>query len=143
MEVRKPGYYFLDRGSNQGFQFANPDHTYYYIPDASKPAVFRLRKKLPGVPVASRELETSVDPDNPLVKVNLVRGYFKPDGTLTITVNKPREEISNQVKVPWSMTMTMAEGGLVETKDLYPVLAPAEGYAPNVTIDMTNTNAPS
>ncbi len=39
---------------------------------------------------------------------------------------------------PWTVTLTMSEGGLIETNDQFPFFAPASGYSGTVTMDMTN-----
>ena len=138
VRVQKDGYYTVDGGAGPvAFEYANPSSPNYNEPDASSPVIFHLRRKGPGAKLFSKALNVPLTTNHPQDRVNLMQGFIKPDGSLTLAADKSKF-LPGAQPFPWSVTLTMSEGGLVETNDQFPFQAPESGYAPTVTIDMTN-----
>ncbi len=133
VRVDKEGYYTVDGGAGDvSFEYANPSLAWWHEPDSNNPVVFHLRKKGEGAKLFSKSF--SVHSQD---RVNLIQGFIKPDGVLTITSDTSKY-VNGAEAFPWTVTLSMAQGGLVETDDQFPFLAPESGYTSTVTMDMTN-----
>jgi len=136
--VQKNGYYSVDRGgSSVPFEYANPSSPYWYEPDSNSPVIFHLRKKGEGAKLFSKSLTILLNPHHPQDRVNLIQGSVKPDGILTITLDASNYGITS-VPFPWTAALDMAEGGLIETTDQFPFMAPETGYTSTATMAMSN-----
>ncbi len=134
--VKKEGYYSVDRGGAEvSFEYANPSLSWWYEPDPNNPVIFHLRKKGEGAKLFTKNLMVPFHGNQ--AHINLMQGFIKPDGVLTITSDTSKYVTSAEA-FPWTVTLSMAEGGLIETGDQFPFLAPASGYTSTVTMDMTN-----
>lgn len=135
VHIEKEGYYTDNGGhGDPSFEYANPSSPYWYEPDASNPVIFHLRRKGEGAKLFSKSLNI-----HSLDRVNLMQGFIKPDGVLTIATDFSKFLPGNQ-PFPWTASLSMAEGGLVETDDQFPFLAPTNGYTSTINFDMTNTD---
>ena len=140
VRVEKDGYYTVDGGAGAlAFEYANPSSPNYTESDPNSPVIFHLRSKGAGAKLFSKTLNVPLTTNHPQDRVNLMQGFIKPDGTLTLTSDKSKF-LPGAQPFPWSVTLAMSEGGLVETKDQFPFQAPVSGYASTATIDMTDTN---
>jgi len=138
VHVEKDGYYSVDRGGSAlPFEFAAPFSHDWYEADLNNPVIFHLRRKGEGANLFSKTLTIPVSRNHPQAQVNLMRGLVKPDGTLAIT-SDTSQFLPGAQAFPWTVELSMAEGGLLETDDQFPFLAPTSGYTSTVTIDMTN-----
>jgi hypothetical protein len=136
--VKKDGYYSVDRGgADLFFEFADPSNSEWYEPDPNNPVIFHLRKKGEGTKLVMKALVIPLNQNHPQSRIDLKSGFIRPDGVLTITLDKSKYLPGNQA-FPWTVTLSMAEGGLAETNDQFPFLAPDTGYTNTVTMDMTN-----
>ena len=66
---------------------------------------------------------------------NLLTGRRK--GDLQVALTRNPVNIDRSKPFDWTLTVGIANGGLIEITDLYPNEAPAEGYQPSVTITMS------
>ncbi|MCE0483604.1 MAG: carboxypeptidase-like regulatory domain-containing protein [Methylacidiphilales bacterium] len=140
VRVEKEGYYTVDGGAGSlAFEYANPSSPNYNEPDPNNPVIFHLRSKGAGAKLFSKTLNVPLTTNHPQDRVNLMQGFIKPDGVLTITTDKSKFLPGNQ-PFPWTMSLSMSEGGLVETDDQFPFMAPASGYTSTINLDMTNTD---
>lgn len=138
--VSKEGYYPVDNGNGRlFFEYANPSEPTYYEPDATNPVVFHLRRKGEGAKLFSKSFDVPLNQNHPQDRINLMQGFIKPDGVLTITSDTSKH-VNGAEAFPWTVTLSMGEGGLVETNDQFPFMAPTSGYTSTVTMDMTNTD---
>jgi len=133
--VTKDGYYPVENGNGRlFFEYAEPASPNYNEPDSNNPVIFHLRRKGEGAKLFSKSLNLHSQD-----RVNLMQGLIKPDGVLTIATDYSKFLPGNQ-PFPWTASLSMAEGGLVETNDQFPFLAPTGGYTSTINIDMTNTD---
>ena len=140
VRVEKEGYYTADGGNGAvAFEYANPSSPEWYEPDPKNPVIFHLRRKGEGAKLFSKSFTVPLNANHPQDRVNLMQGFIKPDGVLTITSDTSKY-VNGAEAFPWTVTLSMAEGGLVETDDQFPFLAPTSGYTSTVTMDMTNTD---
>ena len=142
VHVEKAGYYTVSdgHGGNFFFEYANPAEPDYHQPDEHHPVTFYLRRKGLSAMVQSKTLRTSLRLGQPQVRVNFLSGFFHPDGQLVLDLDKP-DYRTVRGRFPWSVTLSIAQGGLIETDEQFPFLAPAYGYAPSVRIDMSDPAA--
>jgi hypothetical protein len=138
VHVEKEGYYTDNGGQGDpAFEYANPSDAYWYEPDANNPVIFHLRKKGDGAILVSKSFNVHVDANHPQTRVSLMQGSIKPDGVLMIASDTSKYVTSAEA-FPWTVTLSMAEGGLIETNEQFPFMAPTSGYNPTMTMDMTN-----
>ena len=138
--VGKEGYYPVEHGNGTVyFEYADPSSPEWYEPDPNNPVIFHLRRKGEGAKLFSKTLNVPLTTNHPQDRVNLMQGFIKPNGPLTIASDKSKF-LPGAQPFPWTVTLTMSEGGLIESKDQFPFQAPDGGYAPTATIDMTNTD---
>jgi len=143
VRVSKEGYYTADGGAGAlAFEFANPAENDYYEPDSAHPVIFHLHKMGPGAALVSRRIDVTLDADHPSNKVNLMTGRIGTNGSLTVEADKP-DYRKARGRFPWSITLSMSEGGLVETNAQFPFQAPESGYSAQVVMDLTNPDSPS
>ncbi len=138
VRVEKDGYYPVEHGNGiLSFEFAQPAAANYYEPDSDNPVIFHLRKKGEGAKLFSKSLNVSLNNNHPQDRVNLMQGFIKSDGNLIIVADTSKF-LPGAQPFPWTVTLNMTEGGLVETDSQFPFLAPTSGYISTVTMDMTN-----
>ena len=138
VRVEKQGYYTDEGGRLElNFEYADPSSPNWYEPDAGHPVIFHLRKKGVGAILFHKILSFSLSNTHQSERLNLMQGHLRPDGVLTITLDKSKFLPGNQ-PFPWAASLSMTQGGLLETNEQYPFLAPATGYKPSDKIEMTN-----
>lgn len=138
VRVEKEGYYIAEGGRGElNFEYAEPSSRDWYVPDANHPSVFHLRKKGAGANLFHKTLTFGLSNSHQSERINLIQGFLKPDGVLTITLDISKFLPGNQ-PYPWTGSLSMSEGGLVETQEQFPFLAPSTGYKPSDRIEMTN-----
>lgn len=142
VHVEKAGYYTVERGGAAvPFEYADPSASDYYKPKASKPVIFHLRKKGAGAKLINKAVDLSL-PANKTARLDLIVGHITPDGSLQIQPNKPDRQ-AMRGRYAWSVTLSMTDGGLIETNDQFPFLAPENGYVSTMVMDMTDTSGPT
>lgn len=134
VRVEKEGYYTVEGGNGAlAFEYADPGSQVYYEPDPKNPVVFHLHKKGVGTKLFSKTLNIPLHNHLLDARVNLMQGFIRPDGVLSITFDASKFSHDPQ-PFPWTASLKMAEGGLVETDEQYPFNAPAGGYKSEVVM---------
>jgi hypothetical protein len=138
VRVEKDGYYTVDGGlGDLNFEYANPSSPYWYEPDSNSPVIFHLHKKGEGTTLVSKIVEIPNHNHYAQAQINLMTGFIRPDGNLTITYDTSKF-LPGAQPFPWTFTLSMSEGGLIETNDQFPFEAPTSGYIPSITISEDN-----
>jgi len=138
VRVEKEGYYTVDGGQGAlAFEYADPSSPNYNEPDPSNPVIFHLRKKGEGAKLFSKTVFVALDNNQPQKTVDLMRGMIQTDGVLTVQEDKTKW-LPGAQPFPWTVTLSMNEGGLIETTNQFPFLAPESGYIATITMNMTN-----
>lgn len=128
VRVEKEGYYTVEGGNGDiNFEYADPSSPYYYEPDKSNPIVFHLRKKGAGANIHIKTLNLGLHQHQLDAHVNLGQGFINPNGMFGIKVDASKF-LPGAQPFPWTASLTMSEGGLVETDEQFPFNAPATGY---------------
>ncbi len=144
IRVEKDGYYTLPQGNGWfSFEYANPSSDYYYQPNPNTPVIFHLLSKKKGVTLVSKSLKIPVDPQHLQLGVDLMSGQIIPNGSLQININNPNLSGRQPVRFPWSVKVTLTNGGFFETKDMLPFQAPDQGYVADLNFDYTNPKDPA
>jgi hypothetical protein len=102
-----------------------------YVPDPSKPVVFKIRKLLDPVPLHDVSISAGIPCDGTPTSFDPVAGGY--GGDLVVTLLRTPVHIDRKVPFDWTLTLTVKNGGLVEATGPYPYEAPAEGYLPSVS----------
>lgn len=136
VSVEKEGYYSSRRDSdtfNYGRLKGEPFH-----PDLRNPVVFHLRKKGSGEPllhVGGIGLRTMRDfllaPDGKPAEVSLRDGRSVPlgQGDLRVEFQAGQALDNFPSRITWQCRVTVPDGGLLQTDEEYPFLAPESGYS--------------
>ena len=125
MEVGKPGYYWVYGHSTGTYEYSTPWDGGPYRGDPTRPEVFRLKQagKLELLWVLPLSLHRP-KPDKPVV-LELDRIKLQTNGQLRVE----RETTNSPV-----LRITLLDGGLRATDELFPFLAPEEGYSQTVEV---------
>jgi len=126
----KDGYLFEQRG--------NGNWTDNYKADSNNRVIFTMWKLKGAEPMVHVHLHDYIACDGTVMNYNLQTGRRLPNGGGDLTVQLTRNPINIVRGNPfdWSVTLEMSNGGLIQTSDIYPDKAPAQGYQPSITIDM-------
>lgn len=142
VKVGKAGYYSVEAAKGiLAFEYANPSDQNYYEPDSNAPVVFHLRKKGEGAKLVNKTVKLSLS-GKAEGGLDLMSGQITSTGSLQIQSNKP-EFKSARGRYPWSVTLSMPSGGLIETNEQLPFTAPESGYTQTAVMDMTNPDTPT
>ncbi len=141
----KQGYYSSGRGE-QTFSYAFPKAI---SPDPQNPVIFHLRKKgtpEPLIHIAGIGLHTMRDfllaGDGKPTDVSLRDGRLAPSGQGDLEVafqaGTPLDNFPS--RITWQCQVTVPNGGLVQTDEEFPFLAPENGYQASDIWSITATN---
>jgi hypothetical protein len=133
IEIRKDGYYTSSKDNQFTFEYANPYEKNYHEADASKPVVFHLKRK--GVPagVLSRYVKVPLPTDGSPVRFDLLTGKVSESGPLEVRSWKSAKDPVTGF-ADWRVLLKVQEGGLVETTEEFPFLAPENGYTNTIEL---------
>ena len=132
VSVSKEGYY-TSRSTPDGFHYSLENDTFHA--DPQNPVIFSLRKK--GVPeplihIAGIGLRTMRDfllaADGRPTEVSLRDGRLAPVGQGDLKVEFRAGEPIAPSEISWWCQVSVAGGGLMETSEEFPFLAPEYGY---------------
>lgn len=143
--VSKEGYYAPHRGQ-WGFHYAFGDKI---SPNPQNPVVFHLHKKgtpEPLIHIAGIGLHTMRDyllaADGRPTDISLLTGQLTPEGQadlqLAFQAGPPLDNYPS--RITWQCQVTIPGGGLVQTSDEFPFLAPDNGYQTSDLWNITVTN---
>jgi hypothetical protein len=135
--VRKQGYY--DSHQNGGFEYANPADG-LFTPDQNNPVVFHLRKKGQGADLIHGSQLFGFRTNGPVQYLDLLqaKNTLSPPGDLTAQIT--REPRNADAKFNWSVTISVPDGGLLETNEEFMFEAPTDGYQQSIEVQMTTND---
>lgn len=131
--VSKQGYY-ASHGGQQGFSYAvGPEK---YSADAQNPVVFELRRKGQGAELITSQngiqtdLTVRVPKDNTPIRVDFVQKKAGASGQLEVSQSKPPWREATE----WSFTLSIPDGGFVESSEEFQFEAPETNYQTTVQL---------
>ena len=128
LDVGKEGY-FASTNNFRGAVYVHPARGYEFTPDASKPVVFRLRKKGVAEPLIRRSKSYRLPRDGAPVFVDLATGRTNsPMPDLKIQAWTDDSHKDAQSRYDWRVMIEVLNGGLIERGDEFQYTAPEQGY---------------
>ena len=131
VSAEKMGYYTsgLNRYSYEYAEFSDKN---FHQPDPSNPVIFRLRKKQEADALIYREQELRIS----VGAANEVTIDAGAKLQIELLANpKPKQG-------PWSMRVTVLNGGLQSSAEEFPFLAPTDDYQSSLTLDDSTPKPP-
>ena len=129
-------------------------------PDAGNPVVFQMwpqppsaasKKSAKGAGVIERvsliknRIKINGQGDGSQYHVDLVNGSFSLEsastGDLIVSVSSSPLPVDRKANYAWSFSLSVPGGGIIETEETHPYLAPTDGYKSGVTCEMPATDA--
>ncbi|HTQ29701.1 MAG TPA: carboxypeptidase-like regulatory domain-containing protein [Opitutaceae bacterium] len=105
---------------------------------ATERAIFHMWKLRGAEPMIAYAISTAIPCDGTPTSYDLLTGKkVTAGGDLIIKLVRNPVNINRSKPFDWSVTLAIPSGGLQEINDLYPNEAPADGYQPSVTINMS------
>ena len=135
VKVNKEGYYpNLPYGNN--FYYAGQNQN--FVPDASNPVVFRLRKKGTPEPLIRFRNPFDVPKDGTPIQVDLATGHLAASGNANLKVECWTQDAGTRPgqQFDWKCRVSLVRGGIQLYNQEFPFTAPETGYAPSDEIDM-------
>ena len=127
--VTKEGY---EMGRSPGVYHAPNDQN---KTDTSARAVFHMWKLQGAEPMVHTSIQAGLACDGTPRKFDVLTGR-RDAGGLVVTMTRNPVEIDRSKPFDWTLTLGIAEGGLIEITDPYPNEAPDGGYQSSVAINM-------
>lgn len=132
VNVSKSGYY-TSKSNLAGFFYAGRDDN--FVPNRSQPVVFHLRKQGPAEMLHVSSGRIKVPLDGTQVMINLWTGQpVVTGGDLRVTCLSKRGELEQ--KYDWELSISVPNGGIQETGEEFPFLAPNSSYESVMEIAM-------
>jgi hypothetical protein len=103
-----------------------------YVPDPSKPVIFRMWKLQGPVPMLDTRMTVGIPCDGTPVSFDLATG--RKGGDLVVSLVRNPLHIDRKNRFDWTLTIAIRNGGLIAVTDPYPNEAPANGYAPSISV---------
>jgi hypothetical protein len=135
VSVEKEGYHWLRQGRRFGFEFANTSEDIFHKPDASNPVTFHLKKIGETEPLIKRYSKIPISKDGKPVLFNLFNGKVSENGQLKIQMWRS-ENRDTQNRFDWKLVISVPGGGLQETSEEFPALAPEKGYVEELELNV-------
>jgi len=137
----KDGYY-TSKSNQPGFFYAGQDSN--FVANSSMPIVFHLKKKRSAEPlivIRGAGLRTMRDflvpKDGSPVEISLSSGKQVASGLGDFKVQCwTRDEIRTGRGYDWKCRLSVPDGGIQESSQEFPFLAPEDGYLPAIEIEM-------
>jgi hypothetical protein len=129
----KDGYYTYPSEKLSSFEYANPADG-LFTPDAGNPIVFHLRKKGQSADLIHGVQLFGFHTNGPVQYLDLLKSKntLTPPGDLTAQFTRsPR---NSNARYDWTVTISVPDGGLLESDDEFMFEAPADGYQPKIEI---------
>ena len=134
--VSKQGYY-ASHGGQQGFSYIlGPEQ---YLADPRSPVIFELRKKGQGAELITSQNGVQSDltlrpsKNGTPIRVDFLQKKAGTTGQLEITQFKPPWKEATE----WSLSISISDGGLIETTDEFQFEAPETKYQTSVQLHFT------
>lgn len=128
--VEKDGYYTPRAEFGRIFEYAETSDPHFHRPDSSQPVVFYLRKRGMGEELVTGQKLFGVKADGTPCYLNLRAGTKSLSNTAEwdVAVRIVRSNGDNGRKFDWSVEFQVPQGGIIETEEEFPFLAPETGY---------------
>lgn len=135
--VTKEGYYTLRDSKQPSFEYANP-YDGLFVPDANNPVVFRLRKKGTSEPLVIFNKNFTMPKDGSAVGIELFEGKKVPPEQADMIFRCWTQDHEKDAfkRYDWKLEVQVPKGGLVESTNEFPFLAPLDGYKETDEIEM-------
>lgn len=132
LRVTKEGYDTPQEGNRFRFENARFWDANYYEPDFDHPVVIHLRKKNEAEPLIVGEARPRVLRDGTPLRLDFMKeGEVSPSGQLEIAAWLYKDDYPPQ-SFDWRAKLSIPGGGLREHHEEFPVVAPEDGYEPQV-----------
>lgn len=130
--ARKDGYYSARDARHASFEYAYPE--WKFIPDPNRPVIFHLRKKGEAEPLVHGLKLFGSRVDGTPSYVDFATGKIKLTPPGDVLVQCTRSESNRERRFDWTFTLSVPDGGLIESTEEFMFLAPEEGYEPSIEI---------
>lgn len=131
VRVQKDGYY-TSKSNETGFFYADPDRL--FKPDRNNPVLFQLHKKRPAEPLVHVEFPGFArgyrlkDTGEP-VEFDVLKGVEVRPGDGDVQIRFSATTPTNAV-FDWQWSVSIPNGGILESTNEFDFEAPLEGYRP-------------
>ena len=134
-KLSKTGYYVSKR-DNDSFTYAGENVN--FKPDATNPILFHLRKHGQGEPLTTASSRLKVPLSGVPVNWSVLNGKQEISSERIVLICQSQAQLkqAGSREYDWSLKVTMPDGGLIETNEEFPFLAPESGYQPEILISM-------
>jgi len=132
------------RGAGMGLFFKKEGFVYDrnasrpndYVPDPLHPMVFTMWKFKGPEQMVKSEFSSALPVDGTMMNFDFMTARkVEGKGTLVIRVTRTPMDIVGNKPYEWTATLQIPGGGFIETQDIYPYEAPAEGYQSTLTFN--------
>lgn len=135
--IEKDGYELTKKGE-LSFSYHSGEIGRSYVPDLSKPVIYRMWKKGETEPLIAHKVEQRIPYDGTPVLFDLATGKeVNSGGDLRVTLMRNPQVIRwGDRNYEWKATFeAVGGGGLIESKDDFMYRAPESGYEPKIEIE--------
>lgn len=133
---QKAGYFY-----NLKLPSKRPDD---YIPNPSKRIIFMMWKLRGAESLVNWDVETNIPYDGAPIAFDTRTGKVTPNGDLRVMLSRFPVAIAPGLMHPynWQFKIEISDGGLLREDDLYPYLAPENGYRSTAQFTMSSNSIP-
>jgi hypothetical protein len=129
--LKKEGYIYDQRSPSS----SRPND---YVPNVDKPVVFTMWKLQGAEPMVHAKVHAYVPCDGTATSYDILTGHKAADGDLVLTLTRTPVDIVRGRRFDWKATVELRNGGgVIPINETYPNEAPAEGYEPKLTVEMS------
>jgi hypothetical protein len=139
VDVSKQGYYSGGNSRGSAFEYANRADG-LFTPDQNNPVVFHLRKKGQGEELIHGLQLFGFRTNGPVQYLDLLqaKNTLTPPGDLAAQIM--RGQRNTDAKFNWSVTISVPDGGLLQTNEEFMFEAPTDGYQQSIEVQMTTND---
>ena len=134
VSVAKEGY-FASHRDPPGFEYADHNNREFHVPNPANPVIFHLRKKAAKEQLVYQSISKNIPYDQAVAYYNLQTGAITQeaptDAAPAIKIGVTRTIAGPGEPHEWSCAVEALNGGVCETTEEFPFLAPEEGYVPS------------
>jgi hypothetical protein len=139
VRVSKDGYYPSEQQNRLSFEFANPFEENFYQGLQDKPVLFHLHTKGTAAKLVKKSVEVVLPGGDSSARIELMTGKVSSSGQLEVQASKPWPPRPMSPRYDWEVTLSIPDGGLVETSKEFAFRAPEIGYSPTFHLNMAAT----
>jgi uncharacterized repeat protein (TIGR03803 family) len=146
VSVGKDGYYGT-HSSQQTFKYSKMEGDARHTPDSQNPVVFQLRTKGKGEQLLERDFPpgmgqiTQLRHDGTPIEIDLFESKKVAPGSGQLKLEFWRDTSEKNARTfDWKLQLSISGGGLHETDEEFPLIAPERVFQPSILINMPKTN---